>query len=564
VKSKQSYFIPVIAAGLGFFMALLDTTIVNVSLPKITAYYETTIDQISWVIDSYNIAFGVVLLTAVRFSDQFGRKKIFQIGLILFVVASILCGISQSIDLLILFRAIQGLSAAMIVPICVPLVLVHTPTEKVSVVTALFGIMAGISTALGPTIGGVISEYFSWQWIFYINLPIGILAVSLVQTFVHESYDPTVSKKIDWIGMTTISVSLFALIFGLLQVKEVGWSSPLVLSCLICSVIGLLFFVMIESKSKDPMLPVQLFKNYQFASGNIALLCLGIGMMCVYFLMAFYLTTVKEVSQIQAGLILSSSSIATMLMTPIAAKANKWGTLWFGVIGYVLFSIGTYLLGFISPDQSVWAIVGILMIVGLGSGLIFSPLSIALILQVPEEKAGIASGLFQVSRIIGAAVGVALLVVMLQHMMQEEMKTAKGEIIKKVEISKLSDNTKENLKLQFENNKDENKLSENKSSLEDVLIKLTVEEEKLLISSPDNAHAEIKKKFAIEREEIINLYPVLEKITKNRISIAFKAVFRFGAIVMLIGAVFAYLNGINARKMKKYIKERNFEIDMRH
>ena len=147
-------------------MALLDTTIVNVSLPKITAYYETTIDQISWVIDSYNIAFGVVLLTAVRFADQFGRKKIFQIGLILFVIASVLCGLSQSIGLLILFRSIQGLAAAMIVPVCVPLVLVHTQAEKVGVVTALFGIMAGVSTALGPTIGGVISENFSWQWIF--------------------------------------------------------------------------------------------------------------------------------------------------------------------------------------------------------------------------------------------------------------------------------------------------------------------------------------------------------------------------------------------------------------
>lgn len=557
MKSKQSYMMPVIAAALGFFMALLDTTIVNVSLPKMTTYYETTIDQISWVIDSYNIAFGVVLLTAVRFADQFGRKKIFQIGLMLFVIASVVCGLSQSIELLILFRSIQGLAAAMIVPVCIPLVLVHTPAEKVGVVTALFGIMAGVSTALGPTIGGVISENFSWKWIFYINVPIGLLAVSLIHYFVHESYDPTASKKIDWMGMITISISLFALIYGLLQVKEVGWTSPLVLCCLIGSVLGLLLFVKFEAKNKDPMLPVQLFKNYQFACGNIALLCLGIGMMCVYFLMAFYLITVNEISQIQAGLILSSSSIATMLITPLAAKANKWGTLWFGVSGYVLFSIGTYLLGFISSDQSVWVIVGVLMIVGLGSGLIFSPLSIALILQVPEEKAGIASGLFQVSRVIGAAVGVAILVVMLQHMMQNEMKAAKNEMIEMVEISKFSDNTKERLKLQFEQSR--NELAENKSSLQDVIHKLTDEEEKVLKSSPNKAHAEIKGRFAVERKEIINLYPTLEKIMKDHISLAYKAVFRFGAIVMLIGAVFAYLNGINARRMKKYLRERNFE-----
>lgn len=562
VKEKNNYLLPIIATTLGFFMALLDTTIVNVSLPKITAYYEATFGEISWIIDSYNMAFGVILLTAVRLADQFGRKRIFQIGLLLFTVSSLLCGLSISVEMLIIFRAIQGLAAAMIVPVSIPMVLVHMPAEKIGSVTALFGIMAGVATSLGPTIGGFLSEKFAWQWVFYINIPIGALAIVLIQSSVRESFDSTASKKIDWGGMITLSGSLFALIYGLLQVKEAGWTSIPVLFCLISAAIGMLLFFMIEKKGKNPMLPVELFKNRQFTFGNIAALFLGIGMMSVYFLMAFYLTSVKEMSQLEAGLILSSSSVATMLITPIAAQAYKWGTKWFGVIGFMLFGIGTYLLGTIPLNSTIWITIGVLMVIGVGSGMIFSPLSMALIMQVPKEKAGIASGLFQVSRAIGSAIGVALLVVLLQHTMEDEIKLAKLEMMHQVEASELTRESKAHMIGEIKKMKKGDGQKAKQTTLEDALAQLGEKRNNLLQEAPIDEHSNIKWKFTKEQEAIKKLFPDLTQTMNRHVSSAFQFVFHLGSIALFIGVIFAYLNGINSREMVQYLRKRDTQIKL--
>ncbi|WP_141433137.1 MFS transporter [Bacillus sp. 03113] len=561
VGNNHKSFWTIIAAGLGYFMALLDTTIVNVSLPKITEYYGTTMDQISWIVDAYNLTFGIVLLTAVRLADQFGRKKLFQIGLVLFTVSSLLCGFSQTVEILIVFRTLQGLAAAIIVPVSVPMVIVQMSSEKVGSVTALFGLMAGVAAALGPTLGGILSENFSWQWIFWINIPIGVLAILLVKSIIRESYDPTASKSIDWGGIITLSVSLFSLIYGLLQIKESGGTSTIVLICFGSTIVAGILFIFFEKKSRQPMLPLYLFKNLAFTSGNFATVFLGIGMMSVYFLMAFYLTTVNEMSQMHAGLVLSSASIATMLITPIASKAYKWGTKWLGVIGFILFGIGAYLLGNIPLDSSIWVRVGNLMVVGIGSGLIFSPLSISLIMQVPVEKAGISSGLFQASRAIGTAVGVAILVLLLQHTIQDEWKLAKHEVIVKIEKSTLTEESKQQMIHKINDIKDISHQQPSKSmSLKDILARIDKQEKKTLQTSPQGMHDEIKMGFFNDKKEMKQLFPKLEDTIKNHLSSAFSSVFHLGSISLFIGMIFAYFNGITANEMKQEISKRNFSV----
>lgn len=559
VEMKNS-FLPVIAAALGFFMALLDTTIVNVSLPKIADYYNTSIDQISWVVDSYNVAFGVILLTAARLADQFGRKRVFQIGLFLFIFSSLLCGLSQSIELLVIFRAVQGLAAAMIVPVSIPMVLVYTPSEKIGGVTALFGVMSGIAAASGPTLGGILSENFSWQWVFYINIPIGIVTILLVHLSIRESFDPTASKTIDWAGIVTLTIALFSLIYGLLKVQELGWSSTFVIVCLGCAIGGIILFILIEKKIKNPMFPMDLFKSFSFTSGTIAILFLGIGMMSVYFLMAFYLTSIKGISQVQAGLVLSSSSVATMMITPLAAKAYKWGTKWFGVFGFLVFGIGAYLLGNISLDASILVTVSVLLIIGVGSGMIFSPLSIALIIQAPEEKAGMASGLFQVSRAIGSAIGVAVLVVLLQHSMNDEMKLAKKEMMQKVEESSLLLETKG--RIQQELSKISNHQTIQSISLNEVLNKIDFQKNSALKASPSTMHNQIEKQFEKEKMEMKTLFPKMIKTLETHLSSAFQFVFHLGSISLILGMIFAYFNGINSREMKQIISKKNFETGL--
>lgn len=209
---------------LGFLMALLDTTIVNITLPKMREYFETDLERISWVINGYNLAFAVLLLTAARLADQFGRKKVFIIGVVLFLVSSYLSGISGTVNMLIFFRVIQGLAAAMVVPVTIPLAVELFPKNR-GAVMGVWGAMAGLAAAGGPSLGGFLSTSFNWQWIFFINIPVGIVVVAAAIFLIQESYDASAGRKIDWAGIASLSVGMFTLTLGLIQGNDEGWGS---------------------------------------------------------------------------------------------------------------------------------------------------------------------------------------------------------------------------------------------------------------------------------------------------------------------------------------------------
>ncbi|PRR84415.1 MFS transporter [Clostridium vincentii] len=215
--NKKYQIISFVAIILGFFMALLDTTIVNITLPKMTEYFNTTMAHISWVVNAYNLAFAAIILTASRLADQFGRKKLFIAGVVLFTISSLLSGLSNSLEGLILFRAIQGLSAAFVVPVAMPLSAEIFPPEKRGTIMALWGAFAGLAAASGPTLGGILTQWFNWRYIFFINVPIGCICILLTMKFIKESYDPTASKSIDFGGIITISTAMFCLTFALIK-----------------------------------------------------------------------------------------------------------------------------------------------------------------------------------------------------------------------------------------------------------------------------------------------------------------------------------------------------------
>ena len=217
--NKKHQIISFVVIILGFFMAL-DTTIVNITLPTMTEYFNTTMSHISWVVNAYNLTFTAIILTASRLADQFGRKKLFLTGVFLFTISSLLSGISHSLEILILLRAVQGLSAAFVVPVAMPLSAEIFPPEKRGTIMALWGAFAGLAAASGPTLGGILTHFFNWRYIFFINVPIGCICILLTMKFIKESYDQAASKSIDFGGIITVSTAMFCLKIGRASCRE--------------------------------------------------------------------------------------------------------------------------------------------------------------------------------------------------------------------------------------------------------------------------------------------------------------------------------------------------------
>ncbi|MEH6851017.1 MULTISPECIES: MFS transporter [Bacillus] len=412
----------------GFFMAILDSNIVSIALPEMTKTFHTSIDNISWIANGYNVAFVTCLLIAARLADQFGRKMLFVIGLLGFSISSLMCGFASSFHMLVIFRVLQGMSAAIIVPVAMPLGLELVPKEKQGMISGIMGAFGGLAAAIGPSLGGVLTDKWSWNWVFFINVPIGILSLLFVFFLIQESYDLTSSRKIDWPGMITSSFALFTLVYALIQVNKPSLNYATMSFLFIISFISFVLFIIIEKKSENPMLPLHLFRYKEFSFANLALFFVGMGIMNFLFVFAFYLVEVEGMSELRAGTIISTlaivSMVVTAIMTPIAAKR---GSIAIGCIGMIAFLIASYSFGHMSLNDTDWDYVWRLMIVGIGTGCTLAPFTTTAVLSVPAEKSGIASSVSNISRTVGSIVGVAVLVVILNHQLSIEKEKVNKE-----------------------------------------------------------------------------------------------------------------------------------------
>ncbi|WP_271809760.1 MFS transporter [Clostridium beijerinckii] len=533
--NKKHQYISFVAIILGFFMALLDTTVVNITLPKMTEYFNTTMDHISWVVNAYNLATAVILVTASRLSDQFGRKKLFISGVFLFTISSFLCGISNSLQLLILFRTLQGLAAAFVVPVAAPLSAEIFPPEKRRTIMALWGAFSGLAAASGPSIGGIVTQFFNWRYIFFINIPIGCICIILTIKFIKESYDPTASKNIDFFGIITISIAMFCLTFALMKANEKGWTSSFILSFFAISAIAFILFVIIELKVKEPMVPLSLFKSIPFTNGSITLFLLGLGMMSGTYLLSFFLIQIKGLNQLSAGLIISTMSLTSMIFSILATVlTKKLGSRLTSALGILLLCISCYLNSSLTQNSSNIDFILRLIVAGSGTGLSMATLIGSVMANVPLDKIGIASGINNMTRTLGTVLGVALFLTIFTSNMTTQMYDAKDSAIQTIQNDTVfDDETKQQMITSIKTGINKN------VSLSEILNTIAEKEATVLTSAQAMDEDKIKESFENQKKETKKIVSNIQDTFLTYTVKAFSFTFKVSAIILLPGILFA-------------------------
>jgi EmrB/QacA subfamily drug resistance transporter len=405
----------------GFFMIMLDTTIVNVAIPAMSAGLNTTLDQILWVLNAYILTYAVLLITAGRLGDLYGQRNLFAIGLGIFTVASALCGLAQNANELIAARVLQGVGGAVLTPQTLAILTSLFPPERRGAAFGIWAGVAGLATLAGPTIGGAIVTYIDWRWIFYVNVPIGIAA--LVATFVIiPDLRPGRSHGWDIVGVFLATGGLFGLVFGLIEGERFNWGEISSYVITIPEVIGagvvlLVLFVIWERFQAEPLVPLSLFEERNFAVANWIAASIAFGMMSLFLPIVIYLQSVRGFSALTAGLTLAPMSLTSMLVAPFAGRmADRMGGKYILMVGIFVFAVGFGTLTFVAGPDSTWINFLVPAIVaGAGMGMTFAPMTTVAMRNISPRMAGAASGVLNTTRQVGAAVGSAVVGALLQN-----------------------------------------------------------------------------------------------------------------------------------------------------
>ncbi|MEC0171268.1 MFS transporter [Paenibacillus graminis] len=410
------------AIVLGFFMALLDTTIINIALPEMTRHFGGSVSRISWVMNGYNLAFAVFILTASRLADQFGRKKVFIFGVALFTLTSLLAGFATSLGMLILLRVIQGLAGAIIVPVTIPLTTTTFPKEMHGLIIGIWGAVSGVAAASGPALGGILTQNLSWEWIFFVNVPLGVLSIVLTAVFIQESRDDTAGRSIDYGGTLGITGAMFFITYALIKVQDYGWSSGVTLALLGAGVVFLLLFIFTQWKGREPMLPLSLMRIRTFNNASLTLLIVGAALMNLSLLTSFFLTRMMGMTELKAGLVLSMVAVGSIVSSAVSGPLSaKYGSHLFAAAGIVITGGAMYSMSGLHAESAVAEVVVRLLVAGVGIGLTMAPVMSSAVRNVPEDKVGISSGVTNMAKSLGSVIGVAIIVTVLQHNMDSEL-----------------------------------------------------------------------------------------------------------------------------------------------
>jgi EmrB/QacA subfamily drug resistance transporter len=409
-----------VAVCVATFMLLLDITIVNVALPDIERALGASFSDLQWVIDAYALSLAALLLTGGSLADLYGRRFIFVIGLAVFTVASLLCGLAGSPLALTLARALQGVGGAFMFATALALLASGYQGRDRGTAFGIWGAVTGASVAVGPLAGGVLTEGIGWEAIFFVNVPIGVAAIVLSLLRVQESRDPT-SGRLDWPGFFTFSGGLFLLVFALIRGNPEGWDSPLILGMLVGAVVLLGAFVLVERARERPMLDISLFRKPAFGGASVAAFVLSAAMFSMFLYLTFYLQNILGYSPLESGLRFLPTTVVSFLLAPVSGKlAERYGARWFMAGGLAAVGLGLLLMSGVDPGDDWTALLAGFLVAGGGIGLVNPALATTAVGVVEARRSGMASGINSTFRQIGIATGIAGWGAVFQHVVESE------------------------------------------------------------------------------------------------------------------------------------------------
>jgi EmrB/QacA subfamily drug resistance transporter len=403
-------WLTLVAVAFGLFMIMLDNTVVNVALPSIRRDLGISISELEWVVNGYALTFGVLLLTGGKLADLVGRRRIFIVGLVIFTASSFVCGFAGSAGVLIGARVVQGVGAALMNPATLSIITATFPPRQRGMAIGIWAGVSALALAIGPLVGGALTEHINWSWVFYINVPIGIIGIFAARLFIDESKDTAREQRLDFPGLLTSALGLFALTYALIESNDRGWGDPRVLGLFAAAGVLLAAFLLLESRQRLPMLDLSLFRNATFASANTVMLLIGLAMFGTFFFVSLYLQNVLRYSPVKAGATFLPMTVLIMLVAPNAGRlSDRYGPRALMVPGLALVTASLVLFSLLDAGSSFWAILPALIVGGFGMAMSMAPTTSAAMHAVPMDKAGVGAAVINSMRQVGGSVGIAVM-----------------------------------------------------------------------------------------------------------------------------------------------------------
>ncbi len=399
------------AMSLAGFMAYLDNNIVNVAIPTIQRDLNLSVSGLEWVVSSYLLTLAGLLLVGGRVADVFGRRRIFLLGLVVFTASSLAAGLATSGGMLIASRAVQGVGAALLMPATLAIIVAaFTDLRERNVAIGIWAASGALALALGPALGGVISQHLHWGWIFLINVPVGVLTFAISARYVTESRAESTGLRLDVPGLITSAVALFALTYALIEGEVRGWTSPVILGAFALAAVTGAAFVALESRVASPMVDLSMFRNREFSGGTATMMIWAFGVLGIYFFTSLYLQQTLGFSPIKAGLAFVPMALCVAVFAAIApqveVRAGAHRTVAFGML---LMVVGLVLFARLGLQASYTSLLPGFLLFGAGAGLMNVPLTNAVMAATPPTRAGIASGLLNASREVAGLLGITII-----------------------------------------------------------------------------------------------------------------------------------------------------------
>ncbi len=399
-----------LSVSFGLFMIMLDNTVVNVALPSMQKALHISTSELEWVVVGYALSFATCMLTGGKLADLFGRRLLFVVGLAVFTAASLACGLAPSAGFLIGARVVQGVGAAIMNPSTLGIITATFPPRQRGTAIGIWAGVSAMALAIGPLVGGLLTEKVDWSWIFFVNVPVGVLGIALAFWAIDESKDMSAEQRLDLPGLFTSGAGLFALTYALIEANTYGWTSTRILALFGVAVLALAVFAWLELRQRLPMLDLSLFRNATFSGANLAMLLVALAMFGIFFYNSLFIQNVLGYSAIQTGAIFLPMTVLIILIAPRAGKlSDTVGPRWLIGGGLALVAGSLVLFAQLDESSTFWNILPGLLVGGVGMAFTMTPTTAAAMGSVPVDKAGVGSAVLNSMRQVGGSLGIAVM-----------------------------------------------------------------------------------------------------------------------------------------------------------